>query len=226
MKQRLLLMSSGIVPEVRADFIKSFKKDLSEISISFITTAAYGETKNPTWLDKDKTLLRQCGIEEIIDLDLNNMKERQLEKELEKRDVILVEGGNTFYLLYHVKKSGFDKILPRLLNEGKLYVGISAGSYIACPTVEAATWKHADRNKIRLKDLTALNLVPFLITAHFEEGYRTVIEQAAKKTKYPIVTLRDTQAILVEGVNYRLIGKGDRNFFNGFSEKWRKGLHI
>jgi dipeptidase E len=222
MKQKLILTSSGIEPELREVFIDNLTKDPSEVSIAFVTTAGYGETKNPTWIDKDKDLLRQCGIRKIFDLDLKDKTQDQLERELATADVILVEGGNTFYLLYHARKSGFDNILPKLLSEGKLYVGISAGSYIPCPTVEAATWKHADRNKVGLKDLTGFNLVPFLITAHFEEGYRTIVEQASRNTKYPIVTLRDGQAILVEGSNYKLVGKGDKNFFNGFNEKWRR----
>ncbi len=157
---------------------------------------------------------------------MNGKTQNELNEELANKDIILVEGGNTFYLLHHVRKSGFDKILPGLLNDGKLYVGISAGSYIACPTIEAATWKHAGRNKVGLKDLTALNLVPFLISAHFEEKYRTIIEQASMKTIYPIVALRDSQAILVENGNYELVGKRDKNFFNGFNERRRRETNL
>lgn len=68
-----------------------------------------------------------------------------------------------------MKKSGFDELLSDLLQRGVLYVEVSAGSYVACPTIEAANWKHADRNIVGLEDLAGLTLVPFILTAHFEE---------------------------------------------------------
>ena len=158
MKQKLLLTSSGIEAGLREAFIKCLTKSPSESVVAFVTTAAYGETKKPAWLENDRKLLHRCGIKEILDFDIKGKNEGQLEKELAKTDIIFVEGGNTFYLLYHARKSGFDRALPKLLNKGKLYVGVSAGSYIPCPTIEAATWKHVDRNKIGLKDLTGLDL--------------------------------------------------------------------
>lgn len=63
-----------------------------------------------------------------------------------------------------------------------------------------------------------INLIHILITAHFEEKQRKIIEKAAQKTNYPIVALADTQAILVQGKSLRIVGKGNRVFFNGFEE--------
>jgi dipeptidase E len=217
MRQRLLLTSQGIQPDLRDTFLGMVKKP-SEASVAFVTTAAYGDEKNPEWLEIYRSQLRVCGIDDISDLDLKGKDREQLLHELTNKDIIFVNGGNTFYLLYHVKKSSFGAILPELLGEGKLYFGVSAGSYIVCPTIEAAEWKHSDKNRVRIKDLTALSLVPFLITAHFAEKYRPVVERAAAGTKYPIVALCDTQAVLVEGGSYRVVGRGPKEFFNGFAE--------
>ncbi len=214
----LLLTSSGIVPQIKPTFMSLLSKPVSENKVAFITTAAYGESKNPTWMEKDRQLLYGCGIKAIEDLDLKDKTKSELEKIIADKDIIFVNGGNTFYLLHWIRESGFDKILPTFLKRGGLYVGVSAGSYVACPTIEAATWKHQDRNKVRLKDLTALNLVPFLITAHFEEKYRKIVETEAERTKYSIVALTDEQAILIDGKKVKLIGTGERNFYNGFRE--------
>jgi dipeptidase E len=218
MQKKLLLTSEGIQPEIRDVFLDCLNKTPNKNKVSFITTAAYGENVNPAWLDIDRKLLEDCGIEDIEEFDLKNKTQKEIGSKLSDKDIIFVNGGNTFYLLYWVKKSGFNQLLPKLLDEGKLYVGVSAGSYIACPTIEAATWKHGDKNKIGLEDLTGLNLVPFLITPHFEEKYRTIIETSAKTTKYPIVALYNTQAVLVEDSLYRVVGKGRREFFNGFKD--------
>ena len=218
MKQKLLLTSQGVSKELEDVFISALSKSPQKNSVSFVTTAAYGDEENPKWLEFYKKQLNSYGIRNIEELDFRHKTQRDLKDELSDKDIIFVNGGNAFYLLHWVRKSGFDKLLPKLLEKDKLYVGVSAGSYIACPTIEVATWKHPERNKIKLKDLTGLNLVPFLITAHFEEKYRSIVEKASKTTKYPIVALYDTQAVLVEGNSYKVVGKGKKEFFNGFED--------
>ena len=98
-------------------------------------------------------------------------------------------------------------------------MGVSAGSYIACPTIEIAGWKHADWNTVGLKDLTAMGLIPFLIKAHFVTEEKDFVSQQAKKTEFPLVALADTQAILVEDNKIKLVGEGGEYFWNGFEEK-------
>lgn len=218
MTYRLLLTSAGIVPGVRDRFLSLLPKRPGEYKVAFVTTAAYGETKNPTWMGKDRQSLFDCGIKSIEDLDLKDKKQGELERILADKDVIFVEGGNTFYLLHWVRRSGFDKVLPKFLEKGGLYVGVSAGSYITCPTIEQATWEHQDRNRVGMTDFTALHLVPFLITAHFEEKYKVIVDQAAKGTKYPIVALTDQQAIVVLGKKVEVIGEGRKEYWNGFKE--------
>ena len=215
--QTLLLTSTGIVPEVRADFISLLPKKPEDCKVAFVTTAAYGESKNPAWIEKDRQLLYGCGIKYIEDLDLKDKTQGDLERILRDKDIIFINGGNTFYLLKWVRESGFDVLLPSFLKRGGLYVGVSAGSYLVCPTIEQATWKHQDRNKVGITDLTALNLVPFLISAHYEEKYRSIIDQAAKNTKWPIVALTDQQAIVVQGNKIKVIGEGKREHWNGFN---------
>lgn len=215
----LLLTSSGIEASIKPTFISLLTKPANEVKVAFITTAAYGESKNPTWMEKDRQLLYECGIKTIEDLDLKDKTQSELEKIIADKEIIFVNGGNTFYLLHWIRESGFDKVLPTFLRRGGLYVGVSAGSYVACPTIEAATWKPKDSNRIGLTNLTALNLIPFLIVAHFEEKSRTNVEAEAKKTKYPIVALADEQAILIDGKKVKLIGTGERNFYNGFRER-------
>lgn len=219
--KKLLLTSQGLPKELKQVFLNCLIKPPKENKVAFITTAAYGDNQcRPKWLDVYKRQLRRYGVKNIEELDLKDKTEKELEKILSDKDIIFVNGGNTFYLLFWIRKTGFDKIVKRMIRKGKLYIGISAGSYICCPTIEMSNWKHQDRNKIGLKDLTALNLVSFLVTAHFEEGYRPIIKKAAKTTKHPIAALNDTQAILVKNNKYRLVGKGKKEFFNNFKEKY------
>ena len=48
MKYKLLLTSAGIVPEIRKEFLSLLpQKKPEKNKVAFITTAAYGETKDP-----------------------------------------------------------------------------------------------------------------------------------------------------------------------------------
>lgn len=219
MKYKSLLTSSGIVTEIRKDFFSLLpKKKPAENKVAFITTAAYGENKEPHWLKKDRQLLYDCGIKDIEDLDLKDKTQKELEEILSDKDIIFVNGGNTFYLLKWVRESGFDTVLDGFLKRGSLYVGVSAGSYLACPTIEQATWKRADRNRWGVTDFKALNYVPFLIVAHFDEKYRTIVDAATKTTRCPIVALTDKQAIVVDGKKIKIVGVGNKECWNWFEE--------
>lgn len=216
---KLLLTSNGIKSGFKNDFLSLLpNKPLNKISVSYVITAAFGDEGNKSWVNIAKEDLRKLGISNIEDLDIRGKTENELYAILSKKDIILVNGGNTFYLLKYARESGFDRVIKQLVNENKLYVGISAGSYIACPTIEQAHWKHQDRNDFEVKDLNGLNLVPFLITAHFSENVRAEAEEGIKSTSYPVVCLYDNQAVLVKDNSIKIIGDGKREFYNGFKE--------
>lgn len=215
----LLLTSAGIKEEFKDIFLSLLSKSPKDISVAYIITAAFGEEGEKSWLYTAKKQLESLGISDIEDLDLRGKNKDELYSILSKKDVILVNGGNTFYLLKYVKESGFDAVIKQLLNKDKIYIGVSAGSYIACPTIEHAHWKHQDRNDFGITDLTALNLVPFLVSAHFNEDVRETVEESVKTTKYPVVALSDTQAVVIKDNSVKVIGEGKREFYNGFAEK-------
>lgn len=218
--KKLFLTSAGLPEETRNIFLEFFGKNPKQSKVVFIPTAADPE-ENKSYLDRDKKNLQKIGFE-IKDVDLKNENKQFLLEKMSDCDIIFVEGGNTYYLLEQVRKSGFDKVVSKLLDRGKIYVGVSAGSYIVCPTIEAAGWKRTDpdKNVVEIEDLTALNLVPFIITAHYNrEKYRVAVEGGVAKIKYPVVALYDTQAVQVEGDKYKVVGEGPREFFNGFREK-------
>lgn len=211
---KLLLTSAGWwkTPKIGKEFLNLVNKKPSEIRIFLVITPI-------KYLKRNKYILRQFRQFKGINIPERNITFFQLDrkvtpKDLKDLDVIFVFGGNTFEYLDRIKKTGLDKLIKSFIKKGGVYLGLSAGSYVVCPTIEAASWKHADRNTVGLKDLRGLNLVPFLITAHFEEELRPVIEKAAKNTKYQTIALTDKQAMLINGKNKQIIGSGKKNIFN------------
>ena len=202
---------------VREEIIKILPKPASQIKLAHIITASKPEP-DKNYMIKDKEGMKNLGFD-VEDIDIEGKNEKQLKKMLKEKDIICVQGGNTFYLLRAVRKSGFDRVVKDYISQGKIYIGISAGSYIACPTIVQSTWIHQDRNRFGLTDFTALDLVPFIIIAHFKEKYRKIVENGAETTRYPLVALHDTQAIFVENNKWKVVGRDKREFFNGFTEK-------
>lgn len=211
---KLLLTSAGWwkSPAIGKEFIKLVNKKPSEIKIFLVIT--------PTKYFKiNKYILRQFKQFKGVKITKKNVTFFQLDRKIKRDDlknidVVFVFGGNTFEYLDRIKKTGLDKAIKNFVKKGGVYLGLSAGSYVVCPTIEAATWRHADRNLAGLKNLKGLNLVPFLLTAHFEEKWRLIIKTAAQKTKYEVIALTDKQAILVKGNRRIIIGGGRKNIFN------------
>lgn len=212
---KLLLTSAGM--NMKDELVKILPKPASQLKLAHIITATKTES-NTNYAKRDKQRMIDLGFD-VEDIDIEGKNEKDLRLLLQNMDVVSVQGGNTFYLLKQVKLSGFDKVIKDFIAQGKIYIGVSAGSYIACPTIEQSTWKTKASGDFGVTDFTALNLVPFLITAHFKEEYRPLVEKGVKTTKYPVVALSDTQAVLVENGKWKVVGEGKREFFNGFVEK-------
>ncbi len=220
----LLLTANGLTPAIVQAFKQVYKKPFEQSSVGFITTAAFGEEDGPewnaiAWLEKHREQLREQKITDIENIDLKEVNEYELEEKLLSKDILYINGGNTFYLLYWVRKRKLENLLRIFLQRGRVYIGVSAGSIIACPTIESAGWEPADKNAVNLTDLKGLNLVPFLIHPHFKDIQKEQIQNHASYTKYPIVGLTNKQAILIDDKRIQLIGENNNNFFNGFTEQ-------
>lgn len=204
--RKLLLTSAGM--NVKEEFLKILPKSPNQTKLAHIITAAKPE-KDKWYVEKDTKLMSEAGFD-VSEIDIEGKTQSQLGKILKDFDVVYVQGGNTFYLLNIVRKTGFAKAIKELIDRGVLYVGVSAGSIIAGPTIETAGWKmvEPDRNFVKLEDLTAMNLVPFNIFVHYVPRHKAFVKKESAKSKYPLKIITDNQAILVEGNKYRLIGKG------------------
>lgn len=202
----LLLTSQGM--QVKDEFLKILPKNPSEIHLAHVITAS-NEMRPREWLEHDKNMLIEMGIH-VEDVDIQGKTIDAVRQMLNGKDVIYVQGGDPYFLLKHVKRSGFDVVVKELVNKGVLYVGVSAGTYLACPTIEQGLWKKPNRDRHGLKDNEpAMNFVPFLICVHYEQKYAEVIKKGMSNTKYPVRILTDDQALLVRDDVVIFVGKGE-----------------
>lgn len=200
----ILLTSAGM--NIKEEILKILPRPASAIKVAHIITASKIE-KNRAYVERERKIMRELGFN-VEEIDIEGKNEHGLRALLKDKDVIYVQGGNTFYLLKYVKESGFDKIVKELIVKGIIYIGVSAGSYITCPTIEMAYWKHPDKNTVGLTDLIGLNLVPFLLSVHFKPEYAAILKREIIAAKYPVKILTDEQALLIRDNKTILVGHG------------------
>lgn len=183
-----------------------------QIRIGYVITASKG-ARDKTFIEKVKGSMLENGYN-FEDIDIENKTKEELLDFFKDKNIIQVEGGNTFYLLRAMRESNFAEVLKELLDQGKVYIGTSAGAYIMCPTIEAANWSEDGKDRFGVDDFSALNYVPFVLKAHYKDEQETKIKEKIKTIKYPLRILRDGQGILAEDGRYEFVGGDEVSFKN------------
>jgi dipeptidase E len=82
---------------------------------------------------------------------------------LKEADAIMVNGGNTFNLLHHLRRKELIVPLRNEILKGKPYIGWSAGSGICAPTIRTTN----DMPIIDPSGMDALGVIDFQLNAHY-----------------------------------------------------------
>lgn len=82
-------------------------------------------------------------------------------------EAIVVGGGNTFNLARMMQDRGLIEAIRDRVKDGTPYIGWSAGSNMACPTIKTTN----DMPIIEPLSFDVLNLVPFQINPHFLDAH-------------------------------------------------------
>lgn len=125
-------------------------------------------------------------------------------------DVIYLAGGNTYYFLYHLRRSGLMPKLRRFAKQGGIIAGLSAGGLILTPHIQLAGYPDfdSDENEVGLDKFEALNLVKFEFFPHFRNKKILVdaLSKYSESSKYPMITCTDGSGIIIEPGRTQFIG--------------------
>lgn len=91
-------------------------------------------------------------------------------------DIIMVGGGNTFHLVAELHRNKLIEAIRRKVMEGTPYIGWSAGSNVACPTLCTTN----DMPIVMPESFKCLDLVPFQINPHYIDPYPEEINDAIR----------------------------------------------
>jgi dipeptidase E len=129
-------------------------------------------------------------------------------------DIVYLAGGNTFYFLFHLQRSGLLPVLKRFAQRGGVLAGMSAGAHLLSPHIGLAGYPPFDRdeNEIGLprRRLAALGLVDYEFFPHYRHSprYRQALADYARRSGRALYAFRDGGGVVIEGDNVLMFGDG------------------
>jgi dipeptidase E len=217
-KRVLLISTSTLYGSGYLDYAEAEIRDFlgNPKHVLFVPYALY---------DRDAYAALACERFKTMGHDLESVHAaadpRQAVKDAE---AVFIGGGNTFRLL----KSLYDFELLSAIRErvlaGMPYIGSSAGSNVACPTIKTTK----DMPIVQPPSFDALGLVPFQISPHYQdpdlnsthmgETQEQRIIQFLEENSTPVVGLREGGMILLEHGDFVLKGLSGARIFRRGSE--------
>ncbi|PYX35780.1 MAG: dipeptidase PepE [Acidobacteria bacterium] len=213
MKRILLISNSTLYGSGYLDHAESEIRGLLGPGrrIVFVPFAAYERGK---YTAQARTRFEGMGCELISVHDVSNPC-----REVETADAIFVGGGNTFRLLKGLYDFDLLEPLRRIAAEGKPYIGSSAGSIVAGPSLRTTK----DMPVVEPPSFEALGLVPFQISPHYldpdpssrhmGETQEERILQFLEENEAPVAGLREGAMLRVEGKTVTLKGSAGARLF-------------
>jgi dipeptidase E len=141
------------------------------------------------------------------------------QRAVSEAEAIFVGGGNTFRLLNGLYDAGVLLPIRRRVGDAVPYIGSSAGSIVAGPTLKTTK----DMPVIEPPSFDALGLVPFQISPHYldpdpasthmGETQEERIKQFLEENDAPVVGLREGSMLRVEGKSVILKGPATARIF-------------
>lgn len=136
-----------------------------------------------------------------------------------RAESLFIGGGNTFRLLDSLHRLGLIEPIRARVAQGVPFIGSSAGSIVACPTIRTTK----DMPIVEPPTLGALRLVSFQISPHFldpdpnsthmGETQEERIGQFLEENDLPVVGLREGAYLRVASGRVRLEGRSGARLF-------------
>jgi dipeptidase E len=211
---RLLLISNSTVHG--RGYLDHVESEISDFvgNRSRVVFIPYALHNRRAYSAQAETRLRELGLEFTSLHDVSNAS-----REIEASEIIFVGGGNTFRLLHELQKNQLIEPIRRAVRAGALYIGSSAGSIVACPSLKTTK----DMPVVQPMAFEALSLVPFQISPHYldpdpesthmGETQEQRIQQFLEENEEVVVGLREGSFLRVEAGGVVLKGPHSARIF-------------
>jgi dipeptidase E len=219
MKKLLLISSSTVHGYGYLDHAEPYiKKFLGENvkNVLFIPFARPSGISYDAYTQKAAERFKQMGYAMQGVHEHVNMVEAVLTAE-----AVFIGGGNSFVLLNSLYEFGLLEPLMQKIETGMPYIGSSAGSNIACPTIMTTNdMPIAYPPSFNSLDQTSFQLNPHYLdpepdSKHKGETRETRIKEYHAYNSLPVIGLREGSMLWIEGEKIMLEGSKSPHFQEG-----------
>ncbi len=214
MKGRFLLTSAGITnASIGVALLELVGKPASEVNALFIPTAANVVEGDKGWLIENLEQMKKANFKKLDVLDIADVPKAVWEPRMVAADVICFGGGNEQYLAKVLRDSGVTLVLPKLL-EGRVYMGISAGSMVAGKFLSYEMTKVIFPEEVSepLADPLAFIdclFIPHLNSSYFSQIRKEVLEKNREHFDYPLYACDDNSALKIVDGRIGVVSEGE-----------------
>lgn len=202
------------------EYIKTFLEGTKAKRVLFIPYAGVNLSDDGLKASFDAYEARVKAVFADLGYDLYSIhREDDAMQAVKNAEAIAVGGGNTFHLVYMMHKMKIMEAIRERVLEGLPYMGWSAGSNVACPTLRTTN----DMPIIEPKNFNCLNVIPFQINPHYldanPEGHggetreQRIHEFLAVNPDVYVAGLREACLLRVEGEKVSHIGSRNLRVF-------------
>lgn len=185
-KRNIFLTSAGLEDvEVRRSFLSSYNKNIKDSKVLFVTAAA---------IDKEAIeFLKECW-NDLLNININpkNIIEFNFDRhftynDFMKFDIVYICGGDENHLIKVINNSGMRESFIKAVNNGLVYIGVSAGACVASPYVK-----------------NGLNFIQNKVDVHYPD--EKAIANGDIPPKNIQINLSNRQAVWIYGNTIQIIG--------------------
>lgn len=199
----LILTSNGLSSNILIEKVKAVLNSAEKAVI--VTTASEYKDRDRHIVNR-KDELRLLGLSvDLFDFDV------QPAEELLNYDVILINGGNPFYLLNSMKKSNCESIMAEFA-QNRIIIGASAGAVVLQKNIKLIAKYSPEMNDgVGLADLRGLSLTDIEILPHYSRyidlfnNFEQTAVDYEKENNCRVVRINDGEAVFDYGNGFEKV---------------------
>jgi len=232
MEKKLLLISNSTMAGEAylgwpKQYIKDFLNNNNIKKVCFVPYAGVNLSDESLEASYDVYEKRVAEVYAELGFELESVHRADNPVEMIKNaEAVAVGGGNTFHLVAKMYETGIMEAIRAKAESGTPYMGWSAGSNVACPTLKTTN----DMPIIEPQSFNTLNLVPFQINPHYLDAHpdghggetreQRLEEFMAVNPDMFVAGLREACLLQMEGDKMELKGKHSMRIFKHGQETY------
>lgn len=174
----------------------------SHLQIVLIADAAVGEGREPD-IDAIVSPFTEFG-HSVVSLDTGSDKQ-ELHAFITQADVILITGGNTFWLMDRLRKADLVDAIRRRVEDGAIFVGESAGIVAAAADIGFAA-PIDDPAVVDDGRTDGLGILPFRVLPHIDHPLMgPAVRDLAASPEDGDIHLKERDLLMVSGGECRVV---------------------